>query len=1616
MASGVEGLIEQLRAGGALDGEGGFTLDREKARQKLRQFQLADPRSYVLLLVSAAVLRGATRIDFRIDADDVHLRFDRSFDAADLDALYSSLFGAHDDPSLRPRQELALALNAAMALDPAHATVESANEAGLGVRLTVRPEDSDDIETEVPGVDSGTHVHVKDRFRARTVLRFFRNIGRSIAEERYLRERCTWSPIPITLDGREITKAPESLEALAQTVVDVPGGRAWIALVDESGPSEVELVLAGVSFGPQVLAEGPRGPRARALVQTTALRKDVSQTAIVRDRDHDAVLRALRPGLLEVTAMVLRRVDELYGGFFAAPEPLQEHVRGLFVALGDAVLAPAEASIHRVLAELPAWRTLGDGVRSITELASERRAFDYLTKRISEALPAAYARLVVVDDPSWLQAFRSVARGRGVDRTAEVERWVRRERARRAFLARHHPPRVGETSCRIRLGFRSGQIEGEVALLQDRSSTSRFVIVVDGLALWELSSMQLPIGGLVVVVQAPVRPTADYDRAERDEVLARALLTAAAAVHGAMNELATLASEEAGIASRRDFLEYLRICLAGGLEARILQAFGFEPERAIELLAGHEPHPLAPRISNVPSDRPWAHAALFRTADGRSITLAEIELGRSPSGAIFVVASSRPSADDLPHLVLRADAREVAILQAMFGEDKVIRWDGPYQRLLSQRARRALPPDPLEPRFPCAVGPRTFELSGARIAVGLEAESLPPPIEVPKRPGDRRIIAPRLGRRRSTARASVRVQTDGRDVCDVDLPCPVGRVTAALDVDDLETNVDQTELAGRATRLHVARLLHEGVVRFLGSVATDVRDDAERHALLEAMGAFVSGQEWIAAHRRLRASCEPAGAREELGTLFDLIDRFGQQLVDAALRHVLGSEVLPTASAVQEEIARRREVGEVPSIPLAPLRRGLLGISAMLEHAPLFRTLTGVTTLAAVWDELGRRGRVAYVRMQGDPIGRETTSERLVLQLAPADRVLLERLLGTDALEDVTGARELAGRPERALELSADEALVSMTIDQSGMRGQLGLPLEHPQAATTSITVCHRRRPITQISPRLPAPMVGVVDGERFGVHTGFERLRSTEEDQVARLCQRSFRALWKALADEYEALEPERRPLADAWVLHALRIHGQGSGARRSRVQGGVEVLLDLPVLQTLGGGRISFEALRRVHGQRLIPVCHDPDLPLATDPVVLVDRTTVEVLEAVFGQLGDYAQLVSNTLAEQEWQRARMGAAPRLPEPPGHALLVEPVSGCGLEGRLWIDPGNLHEARVAFGSEGKVVTEAVVSELLACSGAIEGSGLQVAEGWDQVEVDPRRRELLLRTVVGMYDALADRHRAELTAEVDVPDPSLRERLRNLVVRSDRSDELARVLRLALARMHAEVRQGRVWSGERHIELYRKLRELPLLDLANGRRISLEVALRERPMELDDDDLWDAFCDGASAREQRAGLLSRARIIGSVLDSGTRAPAEPAEAVPEPEPEAVPEPEPEAVPEPEPTSRETLLLDAIRAELRMVRMGNLALVDDAHLDMLHFAQSSSPAAVYVDEGQLALNRRHRVVELALEHSEQDPIWISFLVSAVYSTLNAWLAEITDADELGFHRAHALHVASERPA
>jgi hypothetical protein len=200
----TEDLIAALQGGGRVDSEGSFTLNREKAREKLRTFQVAEPQKYVLHLVALAMLKKATKVHVRCDSDDVVVQFDGlPITAADLDDLYSSSFSAARTDEQRARQQLAVGLHAALALNPRWVRVTS-GEGEAAVSMVARHGAADEIGGAMKGAPTGTEIRVKSRFRPGLVVRFVQQLRGALAEMTWLRERCRFSTVPIVMNGEPI--------------------------------------------------------------------------------------------------------------------------------------------------------------------------------------------------------------------------------------------------------------------------------------------------------------------------------------------------------------------------------------------------------------------------------------------------------------------------------------------------------------------------------------------------------------------------------------------------------------------------------------------------------------------------------------------------------------------------------------------------------------------------------------------------------------------------------------------------------------------------------------------------------------------------------------------------------------------------------------------------------------------------------------------------------------------------------------------------------------------------------------------------------------------------------------------------------------------------------------------------------------------------------------------------------------------------------------------------------------------------------------------------------------------------------------------------------------------
>ncbi|MBC8070014.1 MAG: hypothetical protein IAG13_16875, partial [Deltaproteobacteria bacterium] len=227
--------------------------------------------------------------------------------------------------------------------------------------------------------------------------------------------------------------------------------------------------------------------------------------------------------------------------------------------------------------------------------------------------------------------------------------------------------------------------------------------------------------------------------------------------------------------------------------------------------------------------------------------------------------------------------------------------------------------------------------------------------------------------------------------------------------------------------------------------------------------------------------------------------------------------------------------------------------------------------------------------------------------------------------------------------------------------------------------------------------------------------------------------------------------------------------------------------------------------------------------------------------------------------------------------------------------------------------------------------------------------------------------------------------------------DPRTRVLASLLLRLHAIASAARPWPSHEQRRCYRELRELPLLALPNGRAISLDVALRERPRALADAGLWNDDGRELDAADDEA---EDARD-----DEQTTAP-EPASAVQQRPAPPVPVARSVDIPE-------QSLARAVRDELRLLRGRDEPLFAEMYVERVTVERVSGELVAVARDGAVVLDAAHPVVARALARPE--PLLVSLLASAALTVLNLVHESLTDEQEAQVLAHHVAHLRTAGP-
>ena len=300
--------MSPLREGSPI-AQGQFVLDRRRALEKLREFQLPSPYYYVLEFVKAATILGASRIDFSISTNKVQVDFDgETLDPEDLQQLYEAAFSHRTSRRQDALRHLAIGVNAAQGLGLWSMRIEVQCDQAHGITL-----DGEEIEAlrhltrEAPG----TRIVLVQRPQPIHLIRFVDRIIGQLAEAQQLREKCLYCRVPIFVDGKRLSEGFAKVsEGHFPIHYHHDGEVGVVALTADGGKFSTSVLQHGV-----LIAEDERDSPfvefgCRAIVDSPHLTANLSQSAFVEDGAWDALGQRLDDAARLALADYMESLDD----------------------------------------------------------------------------------------------------------------------------------------------------------------------------------------------------------------------------------------------------------------------------------------------------------------------------------------------------------------------------------------------------------------------------------------------------------------------------------------------------------------------------------------------------------------------------------------------------------------------------------------------------------------------------------------------------------------------------------------------------------------------------------------------------------------------------------------------------------------------------------------------------------------------------------------------------------------------------------------------------------------------------------------------------------------------------------------------------------------------------------------------------------------------------------------------------------------------------------------------------------------------------------------------------------------------------------------------------------
>ncbi len=674
--SNIDDVISRARQPGGFSEQRQFTVARERAIRKMREFALADPHYYILELIQAAVANGATHV--HIDCDSSSLKFTYiggGYSREELAQLFDFLFASKSSLEHADIRQVALGVNALMSMQPSRIILES----GSGTlestdRIVVRGDDNT-VEVGTPDQSlRGTFLRAEGLDRTAIA-------GKSGLEPREygpaectaIEQRCLAAPVPIIVNDEPVFGYSSQRTPVVfgyDDVVTFDEGDLYgtIGRPQHRHKDSFKLLTWGCwieSTEAAVMDETKIG----GVISYDRLNKTADHSGIVRDEHFEQLWARIRPYARQVVEGRSGQGDfhvRLLGGDELPTRRLREifrtHERAVVVTDEDLeqTAEPQHAVRIGELLDAPVLRTAREAFESVDVLAGTDA--ELLRPNLQAPTDLDFYARTPVPPPErpWLTGKLEID-------PIEVETLAD------ALLAREAVSEQARRQFVDHLGTRQ-PVEGTVYTPVDTEDARDLHVRVRTLdrAVWE-GAVQSPFPGHILEVDLPAVPPSYLRETVDDGETSWAQLVAEVVARRALDPLqqATRRSlESLAVSDRRDSETGRRIALAAlGRSAlkrlRDKSDRHDRPEVHFSLLRSHP----GPDLLTF---------ELFDTLDGSSVSLRDLEELMDETGGLVygVVPEVEPDLDGLDRSrILELDLERERQLLTIVGDAAYVRID-----------------------------------------------------------------------------------------------------------------------------------------------------------------------------------------------------------------------------------------------------------------------------------------------------------------------------------------------------------------------------------------------------------------------------------------------------------------------------------------------------------------------------------------------------------------------------------------------------------------------------------------------------------------------------------------------------------------------------------------------------------------------------------------------------------------------------------------------------------------------------------------------------------------------------------------------------------------------------